>query len=65
MSIFTRLAFNYWAALSFNTSGLMDNTLVCDRVLTNCSVCKTKLTGYGYSLVMKGNELRGTEHFQL
>ena len=50
MGIFTQQAFNSWAALSFNASGLMDNKLVCDRVVTNvsdnCSVRKTKFTGY-------------------
>ena len=47
----------------------MDNKLVCDRVVANVSVYysvgKTKLTGYSYSWVMKGNELHGTERFQL
>jgi len=51
--ICTQQAFNSWAALSFNASGSMDNKLACDRVVTNvsgnCSVCKTKLTGYNYS----------------
>ena len=34
MGIFTQQTFNSWAALSFNASGLMDNKLVCDRVVT-------------------------------
>ena len=29
--------FNSWAASSFNTSGLMDNKLACDKVVTNIS----------------------------
>ena len=65
--IFTGQIFNSWAALSFNTSGLMDNKLACDRVVTNVSgnssVCNTRLTGQ--LLVKEGNELHGTEHFQL
>jgi len=52
MGIFTRQAFNSWATLSFKASGLMDNKLTCVRVVTNvsgnCSVHKTKLTGYSY-----------------
>ena len=60
-----RCAPRSWAALSFNASGLMDNKLVCDRVVTDCSLCETKLTGYSYSRVMKGNELHETKHFQL
>ena len=46
----------------------MDNKLVWDRVVANvsgnCSMCKQNQ--YSYSWVMKeGNELHGTEHFQL
>ena len=43
MGIFTGQAFYSSVALSFNASGLMDNKLACDRVVTNvsgnCSVC--------------------------
>ena len=49
----TNFQFLGWATLSFNASGLMDNKLVCDRVVANVSVYysvgKTKLTGYSYS----------------
>ena len=31
------VAFNSWAALTFNTSGLMDNGFVCDWVVINVS----------------------------
>ena len=70
MGIFTTsFQFLGWATLSFNALGLMDNKLVCDRVVANvsvdCSMGKTKLTGYSYSCVMKGNELHGTKRFQL
>ena len=55
VGIFTRKAFNSWAALIFNASGLMDNKLACDRVVTNvsgnCSVRKTKSTAYSYVLM--------------
>jgi len=33
--LFTGQAFHSWAALNFKTSGLMDNKLVCNRVVTD------------------------------
>ena len=45
MGIFIRQAFNSSAALYFNAmaSGLMDNELACDRVVTNVMLVITVL----------------------